>query len=160
VRVFDRNLAIGSHACSIEASRRVTNGIPLGCPPLLLVGSVNSIQTLKAVGCWAKIAGTQCNPVRYCIMDSAIRSHCPLTHRVMPPLCCTTLTRNRVFMHRPKHRTQSLSEFGQRFFILRGHGPQPLHGGTEHGKRVCTRGWYRIARLLVGSQLIPCFKLL
>jgi hypothetical protein len=27
--------AIGSHACSLEASTRVTNGIPLGCPPFL-----------------------------------------------------------------------------------------------------------------------------
>jgi hypothetical protein len=24
--------AIGSHTCSLQASRRVTNGIPLGCP--------------------------------------------------------------------------------------------------------------------------------
>jgi hypothetical protein len=40
--------AIGSHACSREASRRVTNGIPLGCPPFLPVDTTNSVQTLKA----------------------------------------------------------------------------------------------------------------
>jgi hypothetical protein len=32
----------------IEASRCVTNGIPLGCPLLLPVHTVNCIQTLKA----------------------------------------------------------------------------------------------------------------
>jgi hypothetical protein len=35
-RLFRRNVAfedaIGSHACSLEASMRVTNGIPLGSP--------------------------------------------------------------------------------------------------------------------------------
>jgi hypothetical protein len=36
---------IGSHA---QASRRVTNGIPLGCSPLLPVDTVNCVQTLKA----------------------------------------------------------------------------------------------------------------
>jgi hypothetical protein len=40
--------AIGSHACSLEASRRVTNDIPLGYPLLLPVHIVNSVQTLKA----------------------------------------------------------------------------------------------------------------
>ena len=39
--------AIGSHACSFEANMYVTNGIPLGCPLLLPVGTVNSVQTLK-----------------------------------------------------------------------------------------------------------------
>jgi hypothetical protein len=41
--------AIGSHACSLEASRCVTNGIPLGCPLFLLVRTVNCVQTLKAI---------------------------------------------------------------------------------------------------------------
>jgi hypothetical protein len=32
---------IGSHACSGEVSMRVTNGIPLGCPLFLPVGTCN-----------------------------------------------------------------------------------------------------------------------
>jgi hypothetical protein len=41
--------AIGSHACSLQASRRVTNnGIPLGCSLLLPVHIVNCVQPLKA----------------------------------------------------------------------------------------------------------------
>jgi hypothetical protein len=40
--------AIGTHACSLEANMRVTNGIPLGSPLLLPVCPVNSVQTLKA----------------------------------------------------------------------------------------------------------------
>jgi hypothetical protein len=40
--------AIGSHACSLEASRRVTNDIPLRCPHFLPVHPVNCVQTLKA----------------------------------------------------------------------------------------------------------------
>jgi hypothetical protein len=39
--------AIGSHACSLKASMRVTNGIPLGRPLLLPVRTVNCVQTLK-----------------------------------------------------------------------------------------------------------------
>jgi hypothetical protein len=39
VRVFEHDFAledaIGSHACSLEANMRVTNGIPLGSPLLL-----------------------------------------------------------------------------------------------------------------------------
>jgi hypothetical protein len=41
VRVFRQKFtledAIGSHACSLEANMRVTNGIPLGCSLLLPV---------------------------------------------------------------------------------------------------------------------------
>ena len=59
VRVFrqectlDRNLhsrsAIEFHAFApLEASKRVTNAIPLGCPLLLPVHAVNCVQTLKA----------------------------------------------------------------------------------------------------------------
>ena len=40
--------AIGPHACSLEASRCVTNGIPLGCSLLLPVGTANCVQTLQA----------------------------------------------------------------------------------------------------------------
>jgi hypothetical protein len=40
--------AIGSHACSLEAHMRVTNGIPHGCPLFLPVHTVNCVQTLKA----------------------------------------------------------------------------------------------------------------
>jgi hypothetical protein len=43
VRVFGHNFAladaIGSHACSLEANTRVTNGIPLGSPLLLSLPS-------------------------------------------------------------------------------------------------------------------------
>jgi hypothetical protein len=39
--------AIGSQACSHEASMRVANGTPLGWPLLLPVGTVNSVQTRK-----------------------------------------------------------------------------------------------------------------
>jgi hypothetical protein len=39
---------IGCHACSLEASMHVANGIPLGCSLLLPVGTVNCVQTLKA----------------------------------------------------------------------------------------------------------------
>jgi hypothetical protein len=43
VRVFGQNFAledaIGSHACSLEANMRVTNGIPLGSPLLLSLPS-------------------------------------------------------------------------------------------------------------------------
>jgi hypothetical protein len=38
---------IGSHTCSLEASMRVTNGIPLGCSLLLPVHTINCVQTLK-----------------------------------------------------------------------------------------------------------------
>jgi hypothetical protein len=41
--------AIGSHACSIEANMRVTNGIPLGSPPLI-VTIINYVETLKGMG--------------------------------------------------------------------------------------------------------------
>jgi hypothetical protein len=39
--------AVGSHACSLEANMRVTNGIPLGSSLLLPVHTVNCVQTLK-----------------------------------------------------------------------------------------------------------------
>jgi hypothetical protein len=52
VRVFRQKFtledAIGPHASSLEASRLVTNGIPLGCPRFLPVHTVNCVQTLKA----------------------------------------------------------------------------------------------------------------
>jgi hypothetical protein len=51
VRVFRQKFTledtIGSHACSLEANMRVTNGIPLGSSLLLPVHTVNSAQTLK-----------------------------------------------------------------------------------------------------------------
>jgi hypothetical protein len=43
--------AIGSHACSLQANRRVTNGIHLGCSLPLPVDTVNCVQTLKASSC-------------------------------------------------------------------------------------------------------------
>jgi hypothetical protein len=51
VRVFWQKFAledaIGSHACSLGANTRVTNGIPLGRPLFLPVYTVNCVQTLK-----------------------------------------------------------------------------------------------------------------
>jgi hypothetical protein len=47
---FTPEVAIGSHACSLEANVRVTNGISLGCSLLLPVATVNSVQTLKDIG--------------------------------------------------------------------------------------------------------------
>jgi hypothetical protein len=41
--------AIGSHACSLEANMRVTNGIPLGSSLLLPVDTVICVKTLKAL---------------------------------------------------------------------------------------------------------------
>jgi hypothetical protein len=50
VRVFRQKFtledAIGPHASSLEASRRVTN---LGCPRFLPVHTVNCVQTLKVL---------------------------------------------------------------------------------------------------------------
>jgi hypothetical protein len=52
VRVFWQKFtlenAIVSHACSLEANTRVTNGIPLGSSLLLPVDTVICVQTLKA----------------------------------------------------------------------------------------------------------------
>jgi WD40 repeat protein len=54
VRVFRQKLtledAIGSHACSLEANMRVTNGIPLGSSLLLPACTVNCVQTRKGLG--------------------------------------------------------------------------------------------------------------
>jgi hypothetical protein len=47
-QIFTLEDAIGSHACSLEANTRVTNGIPLGSSLLLPVDTVNCVQTLKA----------------------------------------------------------------------------------------------------------------
>jgi hypothetical protein len=44
---FTLEEVIGSHACSLEANMRMTNGILLGCPLLLPVGTVICVQTLK-----------------------------------------------------------------------------------------------------------------
>jgi hypothetical protein len=41
-------MPFGSHACSLEASMRVTNGIPLERPLPLIVTNMHSVQTLKA----------------------------------------------------------------------------------------------------------------
>jgi hypothetical protein len=53
VRVFRQKFtledAIGSHACSLEANTRVTNGTPLGSSLLLPVDTVNCVQTLKVI---------------------------------------------------------------------------------------------------------------
>jgi hypothetical protein len=49
---FALDAAIGSHACSLEAS----NGIPLGCPLFLPVHTANCVQTLKVT--WPSLHGT------------------------------------------------------------------------------------------------------
>jgi hypothetical protein len=53
VLVFEQDFAledaIGSHACSLEATMRVSNGIPLGSPLLLPVATMNYAQTLKVM---------------------------------------------------------------------------------------------------------------
>jgi hypothetical protein len=59
VRVFRQKFtledAIGTHACSLQASRCVTNGIPLGSSLFLPVHTVNCVQTLKELECqWEK----------------------------------------------------------------------------------------------------------
>jgi hypothetical protein len=48
--------AIGSHACSLHANMRVTNGISLGSPLLLPVDTVNCVQTLKVRQLWHAVA--------------------------------------------------------------------------------------------------------
>jgi hypothetical protein len=60
-RVFDRNLHSRmpfAHACSLQASRRVTNGILLGGPLCLPVHTVNYVQTLKGSIVQLPAAGT------------------------------------------------------------------------------------------------------
>jgi hypothetical protein len=57
---FTLDDAIGSHACSLEANMRVPNGIPMGCPLLLPVGTVNCAQTLKAVRVCMNDGGGEC----------------------------------------------------------------------------------------------------
>jgi hypothetical protein len=63
VRVFRQKFtfedAIGSHACSLEASRRVTNGIPLGSPLFLPVHTVICVQTLKVAAMRTISAGEE-----------------------------------------------------------------------------------------------------
>jgi hypothetical protein len=61
VRVFRQKItledAIGSHACSLKASMRVTNGMPLRRQLPLTFTTVNPVQTPKATG--VPIAGQQ-----------------------------------------------------------------------------------------------------
>jgi hypothetical protein len=61
VRVFRQKFtledAIGSHACSLQANMRVTNGIPLGSSLFLPVHTVNCVQTLKGLHAGAHGAG-------------------------------------------------------------------------------------------------------
>ena len=51
---FALEAAIGSHACWLAASTRVTNIMPLARPLPLTVGTVNNATTLKA----CQIAGS------------------------------------------------------------------------------------------------------
>jgi hypothetical protein len=47
---FAHEDTIGSHACSLEASKRVTNSIPLECPLPLSVRTFYDVTTLKDNG--------------------------------------------------------------------------------------------------------------
>jgi hypothetical protein len=58
--------AIGSHACSLEASMRVTNDIPLSRPLPLTVCTVNSVQTLKAKEGLVVVVMTEQHTVEWC----------------------------------------------------------------------------------------------
>jgi hypothetical protein len=58
--IFALEDAIRSHACSLEANMRVTNGIPLGSPLLLPVDTVNCVATRKA-----KSIGSSANPTSW-----------------------------------------------------------------------------------------------
>jgi hypothetical protein len=71
VRVYRQELtledAIGSHACSLEANTRVTNGIPLGSSPLLPVDTVNCVATPKgSASLLANVAAWDVPPVLWC----------------------------------------------------------------------------------------------
>jgi hypothetical protein len=59
VRVFDRSLhsrmPLVPTPAPLEASRRVTNGIPLGCPLFLPVHTVNCIQTRRAAAARSQV---------------------------------------------------------------------------------------------------------
>jgi hypothetical protein len=62
----------------------VANGIPLGCPLLLPVGTVTSIQTLKAMPLYLMTCSDtgNCQPCTVpvpCTMDSAITSQTTVT---------------------------------------------------------------------------------
>jgi hypothetical protein len=73
---FDRTLlfedATGCHACSLEASKRVLSGIPLGCSLLSPVGTINSAQTLKER--------------KERVQNSLLTRLLPLSQYVRPPL--------------------------------------------------------------------------
>jgi hypothetical protein len=79
VRVFRQKFtledAIGSHACSLEANTRVTNGIPLESSLLLPVCTVNCAQTLKVI---ATTMNNGFNTVRCAFVDSELHSRMPL----------------------------------------------------------------------------------
>jgi hypothetical protein len=64
--------AIGSYACSLEATMRVTNGIPLGCSLVLPVDTANCVQTLKAdqlCNAWTNVSA--CSEFWYCGWNSS-----------------------------------------------------------------------------------------
>jgi hypothetical protein len=55
--VFEHNFAldIGPHGCSLEASKRVTNGIPLGCPPPLTGSHCKLCCNTEGMGCYPTV---------------------------------------------------------------------------------------------------------
>jgi hypothetical protein len=100
VRVFRQKFtledAIGSHACSLEANTRVTNGIPLGSSLFLPVDTVNCVQTLKApcVTCVIKsraIIGAHARMVGTCSLATVllVGGETPAKATLMPALTRT-----------------------------------------------------------------------
>jgi hypothetical protein len=112
--------AISSHACSLEASKRVTNGIPLRCPLLLPVGAGNYIETLKA---W----GDEYCHIAYCIHPGKY----PSAHALFPPSADAMFHRSIMGVAFPKaaigggsfwHWTEELNQTSEEFGYVGGLG--------------------------------------
>jgi hypothetical protein len=72
--------AIEFHAFApLEASRRVTNAIPLGCPLFLPVHTVNCVQTLKAGRHWSRSGWGRCREAWCAFFDRISRWRLPLS---------------------------------------------------------------------------------
>jgi hypothetical protein len=82
VRVFRQKFtledAIGSHACSLKANRRVTNGIPLGSSLFIPVDTLNCVQTLKVGAIGMAASGG----------SAAVSVHCSRLERGLVLLTC------------------------------------------------------------------------
>ena len=91
VRVFRQKFAledaIGSHACSLEASRRVTNGIPLGCP-LFLTGLYCKFRPNTKRPCTQQRTKTT-RPHSWCKIRSWTRTRIRAPRGTITPACLT-----------------------------------------------------------------------